>query len=100
MKGAREGAITSVTMETRKPPRGLAGAPYVVQQRIDLDAIKAETLILEGAAAEAVKAFPANVNVVAALSLAGVGPERTRIMRKPTLAPSYGGRPRAWAPSP
>ena len=79
MKGAREGAITSVTMETRKPPRGLAGAPYIVQQRIDLDAIKAETLIFEGAAAEAVKAFPANVNVVAALSLAGVGPERTRI---------------------
>ena len=79
MKGAREGAITSVTMETRKPPRGLAGAPYVVQQRIDLDAIKAETLIFEGPAAEAVKAFPANVNVVAALSLAGVGPERTRI---------------------
>ena len=27
MKGAREAAITSVTMETRKPPRGLAGAP-------------------------------------------------------------------------
>ena len=79
MKGAREGDITSVTMETRKPPRGLAGAPYIVQQRIDLDAIKAETLIFEGAAAEAVKAFPANVNVVAALSLAGVGPERTRI---------------------
>jgi aspartate dehydrogenase len=79
MKGAREGAIKSVTMETRKPPRGLAGAPYIVQQRIDLDAIKAETLIFEGAAAEAVKAFPANVNVVAALSLAGVGPERTRI---------------------
>ena len=27
VKAAREGAITSVTMETRKPPRGLAGAP-------------------------------------------------------------------------
>jgi aspartate dehydrogenase len=79
MKGAREGAITSVTMETRKPPRGLAGAPYILQQRIDLVAIRSETLIFEGAATEAVKAFPANVNVVAALSLAGVGPERTRI---------------------
>src|SRR5262245_59095005 len=79
MKGAREGAITSVTMETRKPPLGLARAPYIIQQRIDLDAIRNETLIFEGAATEAVKAFPANVNVVAALSLAGVGPERTRI---------------------
>jgi len=79
MKGAREGAITAVTMETRKPPRGLAGAPYIEQQKIDLDAITEETLIFEGPAADAVKAFPANVNVVAALSLAGLGPEKTRI---------------------
>jgi aspartate dehydrogenase len=79
MKGAREGAITSVTMETRKPPRGLAGAPYIVERQIDLDAIDTETLIFEGPATLAVKAFPANVNVVAALSLAGLGPERTRI---------------------
>jgi aspartate dehydrogenase len=79
MKGAREGAITSVTMETRKPPRGLAGAPYVIDRRIDLNAIQTETLIFEGSATLAVRAFPANVNVVAALSLAGIGPERTRI---------------------
>ena len=79
MKGAREGAIASVTMETRKPPRGLAGAPYVVERAIDLDAIREETLIFEGPASQAVRAFPANVNVVAALSLAGIGPERTRI---------------------
>jgi aspartate dehydrogenase len=79
MKGAREGSIRSVTMETRKPPRGLAGAPYIVEHRIDLDGIETETLIFEGPATLAVKAFPANVNVVAALSLAGLGPERTRI---------------------
>jgi aspartate dehydrogenase len=79
VKGAREGAITAVTMETRKPPRGLAGAPFIEQQRIDLDAIARETLIFEGPATAAVRAFPANVNVVAALSLAGIGPERTRI---------------------
>ncbi|HUM14622.1 MAG TPA: aspartate dehydrogenase [Candidatus Nitrosotalea sp.] len=79
VKGAREGAITSVTMETRKPPRGLAGAPFIEEKRIDLDAITSETLIFEGPATEAVKAFPANVNVVAALSLAGIGPDRTRI---------------------
>jgi aspartate dehydrogenase len=79
VKGAREGAITAVTMETRKPPRGLAGAPWIEQHKIDLDAILEETLIFEGTATEAVRAFPANVNVVAALSLAGIGPERTRI---------------------
>ena len=78
-KGARVGAITAVTMETRKPPRGLEGAPWIVQQKIDLAALTAETLVFEGSATEACRAFPANVNVVAALSLAGVGPERTRI---------------------
>ena len=79
VKGAREGAITEVTMESRKPPRGWAGAPYIEAKRIDLDAIREETLIFEGTATDACRAFPANVNVVAALSLAGVGPERTRI---------------------
>jgi len=29
VKGARLGAVTTVTMETRKPPRGLAGAPWI-----------------------------------------------------------------------
>jgi len=79
VKGCREGVVTSVTMETRKPPRGWAGAPYIEAKRIDLDAITEETLIFEGTATDACRAFPANVNVVAALSLAGVGPERTRI---------------------
>ncbi len=79
VKGARVGAVTEVTMETRKPPRGLAGAPWIEQQKIDLDAIVRETLVFEGPAVEACRAFPANVNVLAALSLAGVGPELTRI---------------------
>jgi aspartate dehydrogenase len=78
VKGACVGAITSITMETRKPPRGLSGAPWIVEQKIDLDALTGETLIFEGPATEACRAFPANVNVLAALSLAGIGPERTR----------------------
>ncbi len=79
VKGARVGAITHVSMESRKPPRGWAGAPYVVEKRITLDSITAETMIFEGPAIEACKAFPANVNVLAALSLAGIGPELTTI---------------------
>jgi aspartate dehydrogenase len=79
VKGARLGTVTAVTMETRKPPRGLEGAPWIAQQKIDLGSITAETLIFEGSASEACRGFPANVNVVAALSLAGIGPERTRI---------------------
>jgi aspartate dehydrogenase len=78
VKGARVGAITSITMETRKPPAGLAGAPWIVERKIDLDALTEETLVFEGPAREACRAFPANVNVLAALSLAGIGPDRTR----------------------
>jgi aspartate dehydrogenase len=78
VKAARVGAVSSVTMETRKPPRGLAGAPWIVEHRIDLEALEEETLIFEGPAREACRAFPANVNVLAALALAGIGPDRTR----------------------
>ena len=79
IKGARVGAITSVNVETRKPPRALAGAPHIEAKGIDLGALAGETLIFEGPATEACRAFPANVNVLAALSLAGIGPERTRV---------------------
>jgi aspartate dehydrogenase len=78
LKGAAvAGHLDSVVMETRKPPRGLAGAPGVAGR--DLDALTAETLVFEGTARDACRAFPANVNVVAAVSLAGLGPDATRI---------------------
>jgi aspartate dehydrogenase len=88
VKGGAVGPIRSVTMESRKAPAGWAGAPWVVERRIDLDAIREETLIFEGPATAACPAFPANVNVLAALSLAGIGPERTttRIFAVPGLA--------------
>jgi aspartate dehydrogenase len=79
VKGACAGRVDSVTITTRKPPEGLAGAPYVVAQGIDVFAFTEETQIFEGSAREACKGFPANVNVSAALSLAGIGPDRTRI---------------------
>ncbi len=79
VKAARVGRIHSVTMETRKPPRGLAGAPFIEATGIDLGAITEPTLVFEGPATEAVKGFPANVNVLAALSLAGLGPALTTI---------------------
>ena len=79
VRGAVVGRVDSVTLTTRKPPRGLAGAPYVVERGIDLDALTEDTLIFEGTAREACAGFPTNVNVSAALSLAGIGPDRTRV---------------------
>jgi aspartate dehydrogenase len=78
LKGAAvQGHLDSVMMETCKPPRGLAGAPGVAG--LDLAAIREPTVVFEGTAREACRAFPANVNVVAAVSLAGLGPDATRI---------------------
>jgi aspartate dehydrogenase len=76
---AAVGKIHSVKMVTRKPPRGLAGAPYVVDNNIDLERITEPRKIFDGTAREAARGFPANVNVAAALSLAGIGPDRTTI---------------------
>ncbi len=79
IKAAALKKIDSLTLTTRKPPKGLKGAPYIEREGIDLDSLKEETVIFEGTAKEAVKAFPKNVNVSAVLSLAGIGAEKTRI---------------------
>ena len=79
LKGACVGRVDAVTITTRKPPQGLAGAPYVEAHGIDVYAFTTETMIFEGSAREACQGFPANVNVAAALSLAGIGPDRTHI---------------------
>jgi len=79
VRAAAEGTIHSVTMVTRKPPSGLEGAPYLVERGISLKGLKAPMKIFDGTAREGARGFPANVNVAAALSLAGVGPDKTRL---------------------
>ncbi len=76
---AAEGTIHSVKMTTRKPPRGLAGAPHLVRHGISVEGLTEALLVFEGTAREAARGFPANVNVAAALSLAGIGADRTTI---------------------
>jgi aspartate dehydrogenase len=76
---AAAGNIHSVRMVTRKPVQGLAGAPYIVDNNIDVERITEPLKIFDGTAREAAKGFPANLNVAVALSLAGVGPDRTRL---------------------
>lgn len=76
---AAEGSIASVRMTTRKPGRSLAGAPYLRDAGIDPEAIEEPVLVFSGTAREAAEGFPANLNVAAALALAGAGPERTTV---------------------
>jgi aspartate dehydrogenase len=79
VRAAAEGTIRSVTMVTRKPPAGLEGAPYLVERNISLVGLKAPLKVFDGSAREGARGFPANVNVAAALSLAGIGPDKTRL---------------------
>ncbi|MBE0524723.1 MAG: aspartate dehydrogenase [Methanosarcinales archaeon] len=87
IKSASSANIYSVTLTTTKPPKGLAGAPFVVENNIDPYKFKTPTIIFEGTAKEAVKAFPANVNVAATISLAGIGVDKTHVKIKvdPTI---------------
>ena len=76
---AAEGTIHSVKMTTRKPPNGLAGAPHLLKNHISIEGLNEPKLVFSGSARDAAAGFPANVNVVAALALAGIGPDRTMI---------------------
>jgi len=76
---AAQGNISSVHMITRKPPQGLSGAPYLEQNAIDVAGLSEPKRVFAGTAREAARGFPANVNVAAALALAGIGPDRTTI---------------------
>jgi aspartate dehydrogenase len=79
VSAAAEGQIHSVRMITRKPPGGLTGAPYLEANRISVEGLNTAKRVFAGTAREAAAGFPANVNVAAALSLAGIGPDRTMI---------------------
>lgn len=79
IKAAAVGTIHAVKIVTRKPPNSLAKAPYVVRHGLELDKLDQPLCILSGSVEEVAREFPANVNVAAAVSLAGLGPTRTRL---------------------
>ena len=79
VRAMAEGTIHEVTLTTRKPPGGLAGAPHLVENGIDISDLSEPLCVLRGSARDAARGFPANVNVAAALALAGIGPERTQV---------------------
>jgi aspartate dehydrogenase len=79
VRAAAEGTIHSVDMVTRKPPAGLDGAPYLIAHGISVNDLKKALKVFDGSAREGALGFPTNVNVAAALSLAGIGPDRTHL---------------------
>lgn len=87
IRSAALGGLNSVELTTRKHPDALKDAPYVIQKGIDLDNLQNDYQLFYGNALDATIAFPANLNVAGALSLAGIGPERTmvRIVASPNI---------------
>lgn len=70
------GALDQVVLVARKPPAAWKGTPA---EDAALQAVTEPICLYEGRAREAASLFPQNVNVVAALSLAGIGFDRTVI---------------------
>ncbi len=79
IRAAMEAGLHTVTLSIRKPPQGIEGAPYLLENGIDIDRITEAKLVFEGNALEAVEAFPATVNVASALSIVGIGPLETKV---------------------
>ena len=64
------GRVKTLKLTTTKPIKGLEGAPYVVNNKINLGELKEKKTIFEGNLKEAVLGFPKNINVAATLFLA------------------------------
>lgn len=79
VRAAAQSEIFSVDMITRKPPRSLAGAPYLVANDIGVAGLVEPLRVFKGSAREGARGFPANVNVAASLALAGIGADRTTL---------------------
>lgn len=79
VRAAAEGTIHEVRMVTRKPPKSLKGAPHLVDNDISIEGLSEAKKVFEGSAREGARGFPANVNVAAALGLAGIGADETRL---------------------
>jgi len=79
LKAACAAGVEEVSIAVTKPARAWKGIPYVERLGIDLDRMAGPVTLFEGSAREGVPHFPANVNIAAVLSLAGVGFDRTRL---------------------
>jgi aspartate dehydrogenase len=79
IKSACEGRVDHVTITTRKPVESVVDAPYLAAHNISLEGLTEEKELYSGPVREAVRGFPANVNVAACVSMAGLGPDKTTI---------------------
>lgn len=84
---ARQGKIKSVSITTKKPLKGLLDAPFWKTSTWRNKKITKPVTIFRGTASQAIHLFPQNINVAATLSLAGIGPKKTKV--KIMTSPGY-----------
>jgi aspartate dehydrogenase len=79
LQAMMQGRVEEVVMTSRKPPVAWKNIPFVEKMGVDLDKLTIKEVLYEGSAQGCVKKFPQNINIAAALSLAGIGFEKTNI---------------------
>ena len=79
LKAACIAGVDTVEITVGKPPAAWEGIPYVEAMQVDLRHMHEPLTLFDGPAREGVPHFPANVNIDAVLSLAGIGFDRTRL---------------------
>jgi aspartate dehydrogenase len=85
IQSASMGRLESAVLTSRKPIAALAGTQFVLDRGVQLHSFKQETVIFEGSAEEAARAFPTTSNVAATLRLAIAPalPVRVRVVAVP-----------------
>jgi aspartate dehydrogenase len=87
LKAACVAGVEHVEISVTKPPAAWKNIAYVEKLGVDLDRLSGPTVLFEGTAREGVPHFPANVNIAAVLSMAGIGFDRThlKVVADPSL---------------